>query len=492
MAKKIKKAVAAYTQDENTRFIKKRVFIYIRVSTTEQAEEGYSLGEQEERLKKYCEAMGWEVVKVYSDPGYSGGNMERPALTQMLKAIENGEADIVLVDKLDRLSRSQFDTLYMIQKIFNLYNVAFVSRAEAFDTSTPFGRAMVGILAVFAELERERIKERMAEGKEGRIKEGKWRGGNTVPYGYDYNPDTDILEPNEYEAMIVNEIFEMIAQRMPMRAVASELNAKGYKSKTNSKWIDTTIRGMAVNQVYIGKQLYKGEWKDALHTPIVSQELFDKVQVIMEERKINNAKYRPGKRYNSPLGGLIWCHNCHAKFQWKKWSKNKSVYICLSRAKTDQKLVKDINCKNRVYEDKLIEEAVYNEIRKLKSDETYIDSVRSSVDVTDKINLIQKQIETLNKQISKYMDLYSLDEIDMETVKKKIKPLTQERNLLSSEIELLEEESKPREKEDILSFVDLFEAAVASGDNAAIHDSIMELIDYIEIDEDEVLIHWNF
>ena len=146
--------------------MKKRVFIYVRVSTTEQAEEGYSLGEQEARLRKLCEANDWILVKVYTDGGFSGGNTDRPALQEMIKALEKGEADMVLVDKLDRLSRSQFDTLYMIQKVFMPQDVAFVSRAESFDTSTPFGRAMVGILAVFAELDRERIKERMSEGRE--------------------------------------------------------------------------------------------------------------------------------------------------------------------------------------------------------------------------------------------------------------------------------------------------------------------------------------
>lgn len=487
----LRKAANVYHQDAATKLLKKRVFIYIRVSTLEQAEEGYSLGEQEERLKKYCDAMDWHLVKVYVDPGYSGGNMERPALKEMVSEIEKGMTDIVLVDKLDRLSRSQFDTLYLIQKVFNEYDVAFVSRAEAFDTSTPFGRAMVGILAVFAELERERIKERMAEGKEGRIKEGKWRGGNTVPFGYTYDPDTDILKPNEYESMIVNEIFEMVAQRMPMRAIAMELNQRGYKSKTNTKWTDVVVRLMAENQTYTGKQLYKGEWRDALHKSIVPQNLFDKVQEIMAERKIANAKYRPGKRYNSPLGGMIWCANCKAKYQWKR-SRDKGNYICYSRSKSDQKLVKDHNCKNRTYNDKLLEEAVYNEIRKLKNDETYFDAVRNSVDVSHKIRLINKQIETINKQVSKYMDLYSLEEIDLNTVKEKIKPLTQERNLLSSEIELLEAENEPKEKDEVVSLVSAFEKIVDSGDTAAIHDIIMEIVDYIEIDEDTVRIHWNF
>ena len=88
----------------------------MRVSTREQAEEGYSIGEQEERLTKYCEAMEWQLIKVYIDPGFTGSNMERPALQEMIKEIQKGNADIVLVDKLDRLSRSQFDTLLSNQK----------------------------------------------------------------------------------------------------------------------------------------------------------------------------------------------------------------------------------------------------------------------------------------------------------------------------------------------------------------------------------------
>ena len=161
--------------------------IYIRVSTREQAEEGYSIGEQEERLKKYCDAMNWNIGGIFIDPGFSGANINRPALQKMIKEIERGNGDIVLVDKLDRLSRSQYDTLFLINKVFSAHNCSFVSRAEAFDTSTPFGRAMVGILSVFAELERERIKERMSDGREGRAKEGKYRGGGHIPIGYDYD-----------------------------------------------------------------------------------------------------------------------------------------------------------------------------------------------------------------------------------------------------------------------------------------------------------------
>ena len=178
----------------------KRVFIYVRVSTTQQYEEGYSIPQQIERLQKYCEANEWQVIKVYVEDGHSGGTMERPALQKMFKEIPKEHPDLILVDKLDRLSRSQFDTLYMIQKVFDPQGVAFVSRAESFDTSSAFGKAMVGILAVFAELERSRIKERMIDGKEGRAKEGKYKGGGKVPIGFRYDKETEELTINEYEA----------------------------------------------------------------------------------------------------------------------------------------------------------------------------------------------------------------------------------------------------------------------------------------------------
>lgn len=497
MSKIVKKVVSQYSKDDVTKVYKKRVFIYIRVSTTEQAEEGYSLGEQEERLKKYADAMDWEVVKIYSDPGYSGGNMERPALQQMLKEIENGNGDIVLVDKLDRLSRSQFDTLYMIQKIFNEYDVAFVSRAEAFDTSTSFGRAMVGILSVFAELERERIKERMAEGKLGRAKEGKFHGGNAVTYGYVYNPENDLLEVDEYEAMITKEIFEMIADRVPFNKIASIMNEKGYKTKNKKEWSDTVIRQMAVNKTYIGKILYKGEYYDAEHTHIISDELFNRVQGIMKERNTANERYKPGKKYSSPLGGFIWCSHCNAKYSWRKYKPRKdgsftAKYVCYSVSKCDKKLVKDPNCNNRQYIDKELEDAIYTEVLKLKSDPAYIDKVKQSIDPSIKIDLISRQIEDINKQISRYMDFYALEEMKMDEVKVKITPLQKERNLLQDELALLEHEKPSSEREDIIHLVDIFQEKLLEGDSASIHDALIELIDYIEIDNEKVMIHWNF
>lgn len=149
---------------------KLRVATYTRVSTLEQAEEGYSIQEQQDKLEKYCEVKDWAITHRYSDPGFSGSNIKRPGIRELIAAAKQGDFDLVLVYKLDRLSRSQKDTLYLIEDVFQANQVDFVSLSENFDTSTPFGKAMIGILSVFAQLEREQIKERMTMGKIGRAK----------------------------------------------------------------------------------------------------------------------------------------------------------------------------------------------------------------------------------------------------------------------------------------------------------------------------------
>ena len=138
------------------------IALYERVSTEKQDREGHSIPEQKERLEKYCSVYGWKDFAHYTDAGFSGAKTDRPALNKLLEDIEKGRVKKVLVYKLDRLSRSQKDTLWLIEDKMLANDCDFVSISENFDTSTPLGRAMIGILAVFAQLEREQIKERMS------------------------------------------------------------------------------------------------------------------------------------------------------------------------------------------------------------------------------------------------------------------------------------------------------------------------------------------
>ena len=476
--------------------MKKRVFVYVRVSTTEQAEEGYSLGEQEARLRKLCDAKGWILVKVYTDGGFSGGNMERPALQEMIKAIEKGEADVVLVDKLDRLSRSQFDTLYLINKVFEPNNVAFVSNKESFDTSTPFGRAMLGILAVFAELERERIKERMSEGREGRAKEGKWRG-SVAPTGYDYDKVTGYLEINKYEAEQVKMVYEMFNARTPIYTIMNRMNSKGYRAK-DSEWKEAKIKYIVSSRLYLGEMKHKGEWMEGGHPAIITEEMWERAQELLKERDKDNDKYRAGRMYSAPLGGLIRCANCGAKYHSRSNGKNKDgtyrrYYMCYSRSKADKDMVIDPNCKNKTYRDSNLEDIIYSEIRKLKSDPLYIEKLRDSVDHASILEAAKKRITALEGQISKMMDLYSVEGIDIATVKEKIQKLSEEKKQLEAEVEEHKTLAVAQmNKQEVIDIVNLFEDAIASGDNARVNNVIADLIEFIEIDNELIRIHWNF
>ena len=162
-----------------------KVALYLRVSTEQQIE-NYSIPLQQERMKSFCKSKGWDAMTEYVDAGYSGSNLDRPALKQLQKDLEDKKINRVIVYRLDVLSRSQRDTLYLIEEMFLPNNVEFISLSETIDTATPFGRAAIGVLSVFAQLERETILERLRSCHHKMVREeGLWAGGaGTTPYGY--------------------------------------------------------------------------------------------------------------------------------------------------------------------------------------------------------------------------------------------------------------------------------------------------------------------
>ena len=176
---------------------KRKAAIYIRVSTDFQAEEGYSIDAQKEQLTAYCVSKSIKNYEYYIDGGWSGSNIERPEIQRLIKDVKEDKISHVIVYKLDRLSRSQKDTLYLIEDVFNPHGVDFVSLNESMDTSTPMGRLMLGILSAFAQLERENIRLRTRMGMKERVKAGLWMGGGRVPFGYDYDKEKGILVPNK-------------------------------------------------------------------------------------------------------------------------------------------------------------------------------------------------------------------------------------------------------------------------------------------------------
>ena len=465
----------------------KAVFIYTRVSTREQADEGYSLGEQEERLKKYSEAMGWKVTGIYTDPGYSGSNMERPALQQMLSDISKKHPDIVLVDKLDRLSRSQYDTLYLIKKMFAPAGASFVSRAEAFDTSTAFGRAMLGILSTFAELERERIKERMMEGKEGRAKDGLYMGGQK-PLGYYYNHDTG-LTIDEKEAEIVRFIFDQAAQRRPFACIAEDC-ANMYD--VDFFWHISSISRLLTSRLYIGDICFGGKWKKGKHEPIISPEKFDEVQTVMKEREENFSKFT-GKKTKELLSGLLYCEYCKKRFH-KMRVRKYFYYVCYSKSKVKGSMIVNSSCNAKRLSGKKTDALVLDQIKRIRTDVAFYDSIKQAEDGADQtlVNL-EKKIALINTRINRMINLYSLEQIDMEQVKAQIDPLTAQKKELQKKIDAAESKKDNYVKrEDAVTLSQAVEAAYNSGDINEARALISQLIKYISVNADSISIHWRF
>lgn len=474
-----------------------RVALYPRVSTLEQARDGYSINEQIERMKKYCEAHGWEVTKIYTDAGYSGGDTERPGLQELIKDAENHRFDAVLVYKLDRLSRSQKDTLTLIEDVFLPNGVNFISMTENFDTSTPFGRAMLGILSVFAQLEREQIKERMEVGKIGRAKEGKWCGSPNVPIGYELDNDGELVI-NKYEAMQIQEMFRLFNLRISQRRVAKMLHSKGYTYQNGGTWAGKHyLRPMLENKHYIGMVSYKGEWYEGNQDPIIDKETFDKTQEILAEQDADYTKR--SKRGTSLLSGLIHCGHCGSKYFCRcvtdKYSGKLNYYTCYKRTANTGKyknIPKEERCKNKNWKTNVLEEKILGEIRKLSLEpDTFI--VESREDENEhQINIINNRIAEIENKVSKLMDLYSIGGMDFNVVQDKITPLIAEKEGLQISLRNLEVSDNKISKEDAVEIASSLCDIIDEGSTDEIQFLIRELIDKIVIDNDKVHIYWKF
>lgn len=480
------------------------VGLYVRVSSQEQVE-GYSIGEQTDRLKKYAEAMNWKVYKVYVDPGYSGGNMNRPGLSEMIRDVESGLIDTVVVYKLDRLSRSQFDTLYLIEKVLLANNTDFISMTENFNTNSPLGRAMIGFLAVFAQLEKDKINERTIMGKEARAKEGKWGGGSSEPIGYDYNPADELLHVNEYEKMQFLEAVDLFLKGTPLRTICNIFKDKGYmyrgRSKKLQSWDPKRLKDVFRSKVYLGYISYGGKWYKGEHEPILDEETYEKLQKLLDQRKEMYAKHT--KRcagQTTYLGGMLYCKKCGARYAKQVGGSTKYgkiyYYVCYSRNKKVPKMVKDPNCKAKYWRIEELDEIVLNEIKKLSVDPDYFHELKNGKKNNDekpnKIQILNKEIKSIDDQISRFMDLYGIGKFTIDQVSDKVDPLNERRQALEKELNDLNadtgELTEAQTREVVKNFADI----MSRKDLNEIRLMIETLIYYIELDDDIVNIHWKF
>ena len=452
-----------------------RVACYVRVSTREQMEHGYSIDEQTARLKAYCKAMQWKITKVYTDGGYSGANTNRPALQDLITASQSGSIDAVVVYKLDRLSRSQKDTLALIEGFLD-NGVAFISMTESFDTSTPFGRATVGILSCFAQLERENIKERTAIGKEARAKEGKFHGGN-MPIGYDYKDGKLVVNP--IEAMQIKELHELYQQGESFRSIREIFRKKGYTHKYG-QWEVYRITHTIQNPLYCGYVKYNGSIYKGEHEPIITEECFERSRLV-HEGKQGTRQTHLGR---SMLGGLLFCARCGARYGITYTGKY-NYYCCYSRRKISPHMVKDPDCQNKSWRKEKLEQIVLDEIAKLENEPLNAPDQNEN---EAKIPLILAEIEKTDKAKGRIMDLYASGLFEMSELEGKIRPLNDQKAKLTAELERLRTEPSKKATALVESFAD----AVKNGDDAQIQILVRALIEKIELDGDDVSIFWNF
>lgn len=446
------------------------IALYIRKSVLEV--DGFSIESQIEKTTMYCKSRGWKGIKKYIDNGKTGANMDREGLQQLLKDISKGKIEKVVVYKLDRLSRSQKDTLYLIEECFLKSNVEFISISESFDTTTPFGRAMIGILSVFAQLERENIRERTMMGRVAKAK-----SGNTIaaiaPLGYKLIKDELIVD--EKESLIVKDIFRMFINGVSQGAIQ-----RFVKDKYGAVDGCSHLNPILTRQTYIGKVKCGNEVYDGNHEPIIDMETWNKTQEILNG---NRETYSYSGRINSLLGGLLYCEKCGCKIH----------------SNTVRRLFKDKVYTYRRYRcDKgkhswkqpEINQLVIDEIKKAKyNPEALFEKEEQPQNNTF---VWEKEINELDKKIEKVMELYELGTLPIELLSDRISKLSNQKTI--AENNLAKEQSKIKKtnsKEKFIENLKLFDN-IENLSELALRQIICLLIDKISIDGDTMKIFWGY
>lgn len=389
---------------------KRKAAIYIRVSTDAQAEEGYSIEAQKEQLTAYCVSKSIKNYEYYIDGGWSGSNIDRPELQRLIKETKEGKISHCIVYKLDRLSRSQKDTLYLIEDVFNPNNVDFVSLNESMDTSTPMGRLMLGILSAFAQLERENIRMRTRMGMQERVKSGLWMGGGKVPFGYDYDKQKGILVPNA-DAEKVRQIYDLYLKGYSAQNIANIIGLK----------YDRLTMQILKRKTNYGVIEYNGEEYEGKHEAIISKETYD---LAMQEMARRSERYTGSSEHL--LTGIVYCGKCGAKMRYQKWGDKGDKFVCYSQQKSKTYLIKNPDCDQEKIWAAEVEDAVKATLFSLK--ENNIKSKDNNVKSTPVLEMLLKQKDEIEVKLKRLYNLYADDADDtlLEIIsehKKKIKEL---------------------------------------------------------------------
>lgn len=352
-----------------------RCAIYTRKSTAIGLEQEFnSLDAQREACEHYIRSradQGWIVLPTdYSDGGFTGANLERPAFQRLLADIDAGMLDLVVVYKVDRLSRSLLDFARVMQRL-NDADVSFVSVTQNFSTADAMGRLTLNMLMSFAEFEREMIGERTRDKIAASRRKGKWTGG-PLPIGFDVVDKKLVI--NEYEAAIVRQIFDLYIQHQSCGAVAVIANERGWARKARKghdgtrragkHWNKDTILRVLHTPLYAGYITLGSERHEGEHSAIIDREVFHSVQTIIESHE--NGSFTSGTNDGYLLTGLVRCTCCGGAYtpaSTKKRGREYRYYRCVTRDKRGRAA-----CPGQQLPAGAIEEFVVEQLKKVTAD----------------------------------------------------------------------------------------------------------------------------
>ncbi len=381
-----------------------RCAIYTRKSTEEGLEQEFnSLDAQRESAEAFIRSQtneGWTCLpERYDDGGFTGGNMERPALRRLLTDIEAGKIDLVACYKVDRLSRSLLDFAKMMEK-FEQQGVSFVSITQQFNSATSMGRLVLNVLLSFAQFEREIIAERTRDKVAATRRKSKWTGGRPL-LGYDLDPRGGRLLVNEDEAVRVRAIFALYLEQQSLLPVVKELERRGWLSKSwqtrqgrtraDRPFTKTSLHRLLTNVVYAGKVRYKDEVHDGEQPALIDPDIFQQVQALL--RSHGPVIGAPSlHRFFSLLKGLLRCVPCdcamtpaHTK---RKGSQRYRYYVCSSAQKRGWQ-----TCPSKSIPAAQIEQVVIGQIQQMGRDPQVLHDVLEQVRRQDEGRLAEWEAE---------------------------------------------------------------------------------------------------
>jgi site-specific DNA recombinase len=367
-----------------------RCAIYTRKSTEEGLEQEFnSLDAQRESAEAFIRSQtneGWTCLPTrYDDGGFTGGNMERPALQRLLADIAAGKIDLVICYKVDRLSRSLLDFAKMMET-FEQHGVSFVSVTQQFNTATSMGRLVLNVLLSFAQFEREIIAERTRDKMAATRRKGKWSGGMPV-LGYDLDPRGRRLHVNDEEAERVRAIFALYLEHQALLPVVQELARRGWLGKCwqtrNSRqrggrpFTKTSLYRLLTNVLYAGKVRYKDEIHDGEQPALIDADTFQRVQALLRS---HGPEVGPPSlhRFTALLKGLLRCVCCDCAMTpshtTRKGGLRYRYYTCVHAQKNGWQ-----SCPSKSIPAGPIEQLVIQQIQRLGQDPVVLEQLLTTV-----------------------------------------------------------------------------------------------------------------